>query len=207
MDTKDLIKRCFVIMAAVYLLISALADFFIFHVATEGIYALIALALVIIVPLVVSWAQLKLTLPTILAWILFIVLATYTGNRYDCYDFFWYDCIIHLYSGTLLALTTADLFFPMKVKHERFNLKFICFFSFTFAVAMAGFWEMLQFFFDIFTGTDVQKNLVQEIEIFGAPWQNPGIKDTMNDMINGTIGGGIGTLIVYIKRKTYGRNS
>lgn len=203
MERKYKVVRAVSAILAVYLLASAMADFLVFHQTADGICALVALALVILVPLVIWWAGLKLTLASILAWLLFIVLATYTGSRYDGYDYFWYDCLIHLYSGTLLALTTADLFFPQKVKHERFNLTFICFFSFTFAVAMAGFWEMLQYFFDIFTGADVQKNLVQEIGILGTPWQNPGVKDTMNDMINGTIGGGIGTLITFIKRKRH----
>lgn len=69
------------------------------------------------------------------------------------------------------------------------------------AIASAGIWEMNEFVYDIFTHQDVQRNLLQEKELISSSWQNSGILDTMNDMINGTVGGLVGSIFLFFKYK------
>lgn len=187
----------------VYLAVSAIADFLIFHLAEAGIYALIALVLVAVIPHLLKALRISISPFTLIPILVFIAVATYTGNRFDAYKrFFWYDIVLHFSSGILIAMTAAELFFPEGQK--KASLPFILFFSFICALASAGAWEIVEFFFDIVTGNDVQRNLTAEKELFGAAWQNPGIRDTMNDMINGTAGGLVGVAAIYLKRRRKG---
>lgn len=189
-----------VTLLSAYLIISAILDLILFHLIQADIYALIALALVLLIPIILDRIHIKLSAATLIPILLFITVATYTGNRYNAYKtFFWYDIVLHFSSGILISMTASELFFPEGKHNEK--LSFILFFSFIFALAAAGAWEITEFFFDIITGNDVQRNLTVEREIFGAPWQNPGIRDTMNDMINGTVGGFIGCIAIYFKRR------
>ena len=68
-------------------------------------------------------------------------------------------------------------------------------------IAGAAIWEIGEFTVDVVTGLDVQRNLFSEWEIFGRDWQNPGLKDTMNDMIIGSIGSLAGTIILLVSGK------
>ena len=189
------------LLLGIYLLISSFLDLLFFKEYQNGVYALIAFVLVIVIPLLLKWLKINLSPLSINPLLVFITIATYTGNRFNAYHrFFWYDILLHFTSGILIALCAVDLFFPEGKKTGE-KLSFILFFSFIVALASAAAWEIVEFFFDILTGNDVQRNLIVEREIFGAEWQNSGIKDTMNDIINGTVGGAIGTLLIYIKRR------
>ncbi len=137
---------------------------------------------------------------TLLFLLLFETLAIYTGNHYDLYKrVWWYDVVLHFASGFVSAAAAADLLLP-KSKNPNDAL-FTAFFAFVMALAIAGFWEIIEFFFDIIGKTDVQRNLISEREIFGSAWQNPGIKDTMNDIIDGFAGGIIGAVYVFFSRR------
>lgn len=136
-----------------------------------------------------------------LADILFAVFGTYVGNRFDLYHtFFAYDIMLHFISGILISLTLYEVFFPSSYRNSiplvaRVSLSMII------GLAGAGFWELCEYFLDIFTGLDVQRNLVEDFELIGRHWQNSGVKDSMNDMFNGTLGSIIAGVVIFFKER------
>ncbi len=131
----------------------------------------------------------------------FMITAIYLSNRFDLYHRFWFfDIILHSFSGLIISFVLPAIFLSDNSRKAMSTAE-LAFISFVFAVAAAGFWEIIEFFFDLLTGNDVQRNLVKEKEIFTSLWQNPGILDTMNDIINGTAGGLLGSVIIYISEK------
>ena len=136
-----------------------------------------------------------------LADITFAVFGTYVGNRFDLYHtFFAYDIMLHFISGILIFLTLYEVFFPSSYRNSiplvvRVSLSMII------GLAGAGFWELCEYFLDIFTGLDVQRNLVEDFELIGRHWQNSGVKDSMNDMFNGTLGSIIAGVVIFFRER------
>ncbi len=186
----------------VLVLISLVADFVTGQPGTTKMYAIIALVFVLIFdPALRLVTKTELSYPVLLADLIFIVEASYLGNKYDFYHrWAGYDIVLHLLSGLLIGLTLYEVFFPEEIRRNTgllwrlVLLVIIC-------IAAAGFWEILEFFSDIITGGDSQRNLVYEWEFFGREGQNPAIRDSMNDMINGTVGGLASALVVFLRER------
>lgn len=137
---------------------------------------------------------------------IFMIVAIYLSNRFDLYHRFWFfDIILHSFSGVIIASVLPTLFLRDETRRAMSPLE-AAFISFVFAVASAGFWEIMEFSFDLLTKSDVQRNLIRERELLSSDWQNPGILDTMNDMINGTAGGIIGSGLIFINEKVKRRD-
>lgn len=136
-----------------------------------------------------------------LADILFAVFGTYIGNRFDLYHtFFAYDIMLHFISGILISLTLYEVFFPSSYRNSiplaaRVSLSMII------GLAGAGFWELCEYFLDIFTGLDVQRNITEDFELIGKEWQNSGLKDSMNDMFNGTLGSIMAGVVIFFRER------
>lgn len=172
-------------------------------------YAVIALILISLLPIAMKWMKLNLNPITISLCFVFLTIAIYTGNRYGMYKrFWWYDVALHFSSGILLSMLWADVVFPIPITGAKPNwresapLHMVILTSIAFAMACACGWEIVEFFWDILTKSDVQRNLLVERELFGAAWQNPGIRDTMNDMVNGTVGALVGCACIAAIRKS-----
>ena len=136
-----------------------------------------------------------------LADITFAVFGTYIGNRFDLYHtFFAYDIMLHFISGILISLTLYEVFFPTSYRNSiplaaRISLSMII------GLAGAGFWELCEYFLDIFTGLDVQRNITEDFELIGKEWQNSGLKDSMNDMFNGTLGSIMAGAVIFFRER------
>ena len=124
----------------------------------------------------------------------FILFSVYLANIGNLYSFWWYDIVLHFLSGVFISLIVPTLIIPRKTAMIMTKAQWICF-SIIVSMAIAGLWEIVEFLFDIFTSSDVQRNLSVEKELLGVSWQNPGLKDTMNDIINGTVGGIVGAFL------------
>lgn len=168
-------------------------------------YLVIAALIVLISPYLLKALKLELSGNTYIAWWLFIIVACYFSNRYNLYKTFWfYDVILHTFSGVILAFFFSDLLYPLSSTKNYIKetpiimIVAICWLC---AIASAGIWEMNEFVYDIFTHQDVQRNLLLEKELISSSWQNSGILDTMNDMINGTVGGLVGSIFLFFKYK------
>ncbi len=183
------------VLLLTYLSISGLLDALLFHSIENVIYALFGVILMVAIPFIKNRFHLNLSPLTLSLVLVFSAISVYTGNRYHWYvAFWWYDVLLHFTSGILIALAGADLFFP--ANNRRAKLPFILFFSFIFSLAMAGLWEIIEFLIDVIFENDVQRNLTWERELIGREWQNNGIRDTMNDIINGCVGGIVGCIII-----------
>lgn len=163
-----------------------------------------AIVLIAVFPYLGPLLKIKLSSITMLTCCIYMFIAIYLSNRYNLYKRFWYyDVILHTLSGLILAFFFSDIFYPLDsdkayVKETPMAMKIMA--PLISAIAGAGVWEITEFLFDILTKNDVQRNLTLEHEIISSSWQNPGILDTMNDMINGTVGALFGTLILALER-------
>lgn len=137
--------------------------------------------------------------------IIFVSIAVFWSNHLSLYTtFFFHDILLHFASGVLVVMLLAYLV-PKRILSSMTLTERIILFMVS-AVAVAGFWEIIEFFTDMIMHSDVQRNTMREWEIFSTTWQNPAIIDSMNDMINGTFGGALGCLIYGIRERKARKN-
>lgn len=186
----------------VYAIISAIIDTATGYGAIYLFYGASLIAVVLFTPIIFKSFGLKISDATLFIGFIFCTIAIYAGNRFDLYKtLWWYDSALHFSSGIIVAFAAKDLFFKSE-KPESLSPIFTFIIIVMFAISVAAIWEIAEFFFDIVTMQDVQRNLTIERELFGASWQNTGTKDIMNDMILGTLGGFIGASIaLHLKKK------
>ena len=190
------------LILSILLMIALVIDLFLGKGLMMTFYAIISIFIVnVFHPFFKKIFRTDLSFSITLADMLFAVFGTYIGNRFDLYHtFFAYDIMLHFISGTLISLTLYEVFFPSSYRNSiplvaRVSLSMII------GLAGAGFWELCEYFLDIFTGLDVQRNLVEDFELIGRHWQNSGVKDSMNDMFNGTLGSIIAGVVIFFKER------
>lgn len=122
--------------------------------------------------------------------LVFIFISMYLANVLDFYGIAFYDKFLHVISGVLLAFYGLILYIYLCGNKENKTMKSIAMiiFSFLFAVAAAGIWEIWEFTTD---------------SLFNLTAQN-GLEDTMWDIICGTIGGAFSCWLMYLH--TRGKN-
>lgn len=131
----------------------------------------------------------KVTLPFELDLLitLSIFLNTFMGEGLNFYQRVWlYDKALHIYGSAVVGLLAFVVVYTLNYTRKvRLSLPFIGFFTVTFAMAMGGIWEIMEFAVDNF---------------FGKTTQN-GLADTMWDLINDLLGGFITAAIgmFYVK--------
>lgn len=104
--------------------------------------------------------------------VVFVFASLFLGEVRGYYvRFWWWDVVLHTGSGFLLGIAGFLLVYVLN-KEERVQVHmkpgFIALFSFTFAMALGGLWEILEFAMD---------------GIFGLNMQKSGLVDTMWDLI------------------------
>ncbi len=118
----------------------------------------------------------------------FIFMCFYFAEGFNWYDaFWWWDILLHTYSGLLIGLCgflVVNEFF--KRRRVRLSAPFTAFYVFIFALAAGGFWEIIEFSID---------------NIFHATMQ-PGLTDTMQDLICDFVGGLITAIASYYHVKS-----
>lgn len=109
---------------------------------------------------------------------LFIYCSFFLGEANNFYSKFpWWDLMLHTFSGIILGLSGfLYLYLFWKTKRLKASPFFIGLFTFAFAMAIGGVWEIFEFGFDnIFHGGDYVM-------------QAGGLRDTMGDLIVDAIG-------------------
>lgn len=120
-----------------------------------------------------------LYLPTQLefAIVVFVFLSLFLGSLQDWYEkFFFWDVILHLKSGFLLAVIGFLVIYTLnKGVSEQIHMSpgFIALFSVCFSLALSVVWEIYEYTVD---------------SLFGFNMQRTGLPDTMKDLIFNTIG-------------------
>jgi hypothetical protein len=120
-------------------------------------------------------------------------LAPMLGHSYHFYYLFsWWDDVLHAFAGVLFAILGAYL--PTlfcKNGEVSFVLKAFC--AFSFSVAVAGLWELVEFSADTFFSTDMQKDTALASmppshllsELLGLPVGALGEVDSIQLTVNG----------------------
>lgn len=116
-----------------------------------------------------------------------IFLNTFMGEGMDFYQKVrLYDKALHIYGSAVVGLLAFVVVYTLNYTRKvRLSLPFIGFFTVTFAMAMGGIWEIMEFAVD---------------NLFGKTTQD-GLDDTMWDLINDFLGGLITAAIgmLYVK--------
>ena len=119
------------------------------------------------------------------SYLVFLLFAQFLGIDFNFFKYVpHFDKVIHAASGVLtfvLGLLIADV---CGLKARKYiNARII--FAFLFSIALAFFWECIEFTADSFFGMHMQ-TLISE-----------GPADTMLDMISATIGAGVAGIVVW----------
>ncbi|MFO7815558.1 MAG: hypothetical protein R6V14_07480 [Halanaerobiales bacterium] len=118
--------------------------------------------------------------------IVFIFASLYLGElRNFYYRFWWWDNMLHAFSGTILGFIGFTLIYFLN-REEEIDIVlspiFVALFAFTFAVSIGVVWEIFEFTMD---------------SLFAFNMQKTGLVDTMWDLIADCIGSGIASYYGY----------
>lgn len=139
--------------------------------------ALIGSLLLTYLPEVYTWFR-KLKVPhnACMCYVIFVFCCQWLGTYLRFYDmFFWWDILLHFTSGFLLGYIGLVILMSLDWDYTLFKAKrymVIALFVFTFSVMCAAMWEICEYLADQLLGTFTQ---------LGS------LKDTMEDIICGTI--------------------
>ncbi|MGL4772072.1 MAG: hypothetical protein ACRC2K_00765 [Clostridium sp.] len=122
-----------------------------------------------------SYTFLKKSKASYIVVLAFIFASMYLANVMNFYNYVYYDKILHLFSGGIIAIFGFIVFVHYFGDRENETVKqgAMILFAFLFCAGAAGVWEIWEF------ATD---------QLFGLQAQN-GLMDTMWDIILGTFGG------------------
>ncbi len=136
-----------------------------------------SLALTFIPEVFTRLTHVKITETARLIYALFILCSQWLGTYLRLYDsIIWWDIMLHFSSGILLGyvglliLIWAD---RVNMQTGRHAFRIVALFAFLVSVSGAVFWEIFEFLSDVYLGSNTQ---------LGS------LRDTMEDMIFGTLG-------------------
>ncbi len=136
---------------------------------------------------IMAWTKTELPPALYLSVLIFITITMMLANLFGMYGVIPYlDKIEHLLSGVILFFVGQFILNKMIKRKGIDSLpsNIMIWFSLFFAVAMAGMWEVYEFSVD---------------HLFSLNSQNGSLKDTMLDIICGTIGATVTSLVVMTK--------
>ena len=169
---------------------------------SRNIYIMIQsffLMLVTFIPLLVSKTW-RVEISSILEvlFILFVVSHVLLGEIGRFYArFTWWDSMLHFISGGLIALFGFSLINLLN-QHEKINVVmspfFSAFFVVCFALAVGALWEIAEFSFDTFFGSNSQRyaNIYTGNDFIGQQALFDTMKDLILDLIGALIIGVVG---------------
>lgn len=131
--------------------------------------------------------------------VIFIFASLSLSSQYNLYyRFHWWDDLLHSLSGFMTSSIAFLMIFKLNIKYPlRFNPLLVSIFTFSFSLAIAVIWEILEFTSDFLFGTSHQHwdDTVESI-LIGKPYQGVGLCDTMSDLIV-TAGGALAMSVVF----------
>ncbi len=108
----------------------------------------------------------KVTLPHELevTILLFVFSAEILGEIGSFYTYIpWWDDMLHTVNGFFMAaigFSLIDILNNSPKFHFSLSPVFVCFVAFCFSMTIGVVWEFFEFFMDVFTGTDMQKDAI-----------------------------------------------
>lgn len=120
------------------------------------------------------------TTKTYIAMIIFILLSVFMGRTLNAYSLVpHWDKALHFLSGFLFAVIGKEIYIKLNGNSKNRWLMYL--FSLFFAISAAGLWEIYEFTIDT---------------LFGMSAQNNSLRDTMLDMILGSLGAFLTTILI-----------
>ncbi|MFH1637158.1 MAG: hypothetical protein ABIB71_01905 [Candidatus Woesearchaeota archaeon] len=109
--------------------------------------------------------------------LIFVYASIYLGEIHSFYlRFWWWDVFLHALSGVIIGIIGFSLVYILN-RQKKLSMRltpfFVALFSFSFAMAIGGLWEVFEFGMDSFFGFNMQKS---------------GLVDTMWDLILDAMG-------------------
>lgn len=143
---------------------------------------------IFVVRIIFNKTFLKKFLSTYIITLIFIFISMYLANVWDFYAIDNYDKFLHFISGILIGFLGLVIYIYLSNGNINNEMKPITIFIFPliFSIAIAGVWEIWEFFTDQVFGLTAQWNL----------------DDTMWDIILGSLGGGISSVLIYYSNKS-----
>ncbi|MCL1950410.1 MAG: hypothetical protein FWF59_11830 [Turicibacter sp.] len=127
---------------------------------------------------------------------LFIFAAIFLGEMGSFYYRFpLWDNALHLSSGFVVAALGYSL---VDVAKYRIGVGLKSVFALSFAMMVGTAWEFIEFFMDFFTGSNMQKFMLEDGMAFVG---EQALLDTMQDLLECALGAGILLLLVLLERK------
>ena len=145
-----------------------------------------SLVLTFIPEIFTKLTHVKITSGGKVTYVVFILGTQWLGTYLRLYDsLIWWDIMLHFSSGILLGYVGIVLLVWIdkeRMLKGQIGNRVIMLFSFLVSIAGAVFWEIAEFLSDTFIGSNTQ---------LGS------LRDTMEDMIFGTIGAALFVLYLY----------
>ncbi|MEG2539386.1 MAG: hypothetical protein RSA01_07300 [Clostridium sp.] len=156
----------------------------------EGLYCFLTLGITFLLNKIYKVAKINPNKLLRFFVVLFIFLSMYLGHTNHMYSIVTnWDDILHLSSGFIITL--FGFLIVEKIDRNNsilYNKTFICFYLIIFSIATAGVWEIYEFTTDF---------------LFNLQSQGGSLTDTMIDIINGTVGGIVISIIYNFKPQLF----
>lgn len=148
----------------------------------------------------------KINIPNALEVVitLFIYAGIFLSNQFNLYyKFWWWDDLLHFFSGIIIGFIGFIVIYIINHNYSMdISPLLVALFTFTFAVTLGVFWEVLEFTLDALLASDHQKwGLPPDSVLLGKPYQGSGLRDTMSDLIVDCLGALITSFITYFAYK------
>lgn len=135
---------------------------------------------------------------------LFIYAGIFLSNQFNLYyKFWWWDDLLHFFSGIIIGFIGFIVIYIINHNYSMdISPLLVALFTFTFAVTLGVFWEILEFTLDALLASDHQKwGLPPDAVLLGKAYQGSGLRDTMSDLIVDCLGALITSFITYFAYK------
>ncbi|MEY9868019.1 hypothetical protein ACDZ29_26825 [Peribacillus sp. RS7] len=171
-------RKLVILLSLVYVLFMAALSIF-YYTTDETFKSLVSIGGVACgaIPLLLAlFTKLQFNLPIIISYLVFLFGSQYLGSILGWYGLGWWDTLLHLLSGSLLAFTGIALYERLIYRNAGKEISpwFVFLFTLSFSALGGVIWEIYEF------GSD---------QLFGMTLQGGGNKDTMIDLIADTVGG------------------
>ncbi|GAB6255886.1 MULTISPECIES: hypothetical protein [Peribacillus] len=171
-------RKLVISISSVYVLFMAALSIF-YYTDDENFKSLVSIGGVVCgaIPLLLAlFTKLQFNLPIIISYLIFLFGSQYLGSILGWYGLGWWDTLLHLLSGSLLAFTGIALYERLIYRNAGKDISpwFVFLFTLSFSALGGVIWEIYEFSSD---------------QLFGMTLQGGGNKDTMIDLIADTVGG------------------
>lgn len=191
MKQQNSLIKSLILSAKIGMMILVLLKFYLMFTNQEFSRLTVAIIspIIVFLPDILRYFKVKITKNMEIMYLIFIFVSFILGSIFHFYDIVpLFDKFAHTFSGVLTAFLATVLIKDLKLKAKN-QTSFELFFINLFSLAVAGGWELYEYFAGIATGGDLQR--VAET----------GVTDTMVDMTVAFTGSIIFTSFYYLTRK------